>query len=147
MAALDFPDAPTLGEKYDKWTWDGTMWVLTAGGGSGGGSDEVFIGPDNPDVADPSNTFELWVDPDATIGLSFPQTYAEETAAAEPGGTEFPVTYGDEKTRAATGETADVPVLRAKVGGVWTDVGSAAGGAPSDFPSTYDELVAAASAP
>jgi hypothetical protein len=31
MAALDFPDAPTVGQVFDKWTWNGTMWELTAG--------------------------------------------------------------------------------------------------------------------
>lgn len=36
MAALDFPDAPTNGQIYDKWTWNGTQWVLTAGGQPGG---------------------------------------------------------------------------------------------------------------
>lgn len=29
MATLDFPDAPTLGQIYSKWTWNGTMWVVT----------------------------------------------------------------------------------------------------------------------
>jgi hypothetical protein len=33
MAALDFPDSPTVGQVFDKWTWNGTMWVLTPGGG------------------------------------------------------------------------------------------------------------------
>lgn len=32
MAALDFPDAPTNGQVYDKWTWNGTQWVLTTSG-------------------------------------------------------------------------------------------------------------------
>lgn len=29
MVAIDFPDAPTNGQVFDKWTWDGTKWVLT----------------------------------------------------------------------------------------------------------------------
>jgi len=29
MAALDFPDAPTVGQVFDKWTWNGTAWLLT----------------------------------------------------------------------------------------------------------------------
>lgn len=36
MAALDFPDAPTNGQVFDKWTWNGTQWVLTAGNGASG---------------------------------------------------------------------------------------------------------------
>lgn len=36
MAALDFPDAPTAGQVYDKWTWNGTQWVLTGGPGLAG---------------------------------------------------------------------------------------------------------------
>lgn len=32
MVALDFPDAPTNGQVFDKWTWNGSAWVLTAGG-------------------------------------------------------------------------------------------------------------------
>jgi microcystin-dependent protein len=37
LMALDFPAAPTVGQKFDDWTWDGTKWALTAitGGSSG----------------------------------------------------------------------------------------------------------------
>jgi len=31
MAALDFPDAPTVGQVFDRWTWNGTTWTLTGG--------------------------------------------------------------------------------------------------------------------
>lgn len=31
MVALDFPDAPTVGQVFDKWTWNGSGWVLTSG--------------------------------------------------------------------------------------------------------------------
>lgn len=33
MAALNFPDAPTNGQVFDKWTWDGTVWRLTTSSG------------------------------------------------------------------------------------------------------------------
>ena len=29
MVAIDFPDTPTVGQVFDKWTWNGTIWVLT----------------------------------------------------------------------------------------------------------------------
>ena len=32
MAALDFPDTPTVGQVFDKWTWNGSAWVLVSGG-------------------------------------------------------------------------------------------------------------------
>jgi len=32
MTALDFPNSPTPGQVYDKWTWNGTAWVLTSAG-------------------------------------------------------------------------------------------------------------------
>lgn len=32
MAALDFPDTPTNGQVYDKWTWNGSVWTLTGTG-------------------------------------------------------------------------------------------------------------------
>lgn len=35
MTALDFPSNPTPGQVFDRWSWDGTKWML-AGGGSGG---------------------------------------------------------------------------------------------------------------
>lgn len=31
MAVLNFPDAPTIGQVFSKWTWNGTVWVLTPG--------------------------------------------------------------------------------------------------------------------
>lgn len=31
MATLDFPDSPTVGEIYDRWTWTGTSWAFTGG--------------------------------------------------------------------------------------------------------------------
>jgi len=37
MAALDFPDTPSIDQVYDKWTWNGTVWTLNPSGGSGGG--------------------------------------------------------------------------------------------------------------
>jgi len=109
------------------------------------GADEVFIGPDDPDATEPGNAYELWVDPDAAT-VPFPGTYAEETAAAEPGGTEYPITYGEEKARAASEEAIVAPLLRAKIAGVWTDVGSPVDFG-FDFPSTYDEIKAAGAAP
>ena len=36
MAALDFPDNPTVGQVFEKWTWNGNAWVLTGGSGAGG---------------------------------------------------------------------------------------------------------------
>lgn len=30
MTAIDFPDSPTVGQVFDKWTWNGTVWALTA---------------------------------------------------------------------------------------------------------------------
>jgi len=39
MVALDFPDTPTVGQIYDKWTWNGTQWVLTSTSPSGGVND------------------------------------------------------------------------------------------------------------
>lgn len=33
MVAVDFPDTPTTGQVFDKWTWNGTAWVLTRVGG------------------------------------------------------------------------------------------------------------------
>jgi len=42
MTALNFPDAPTNGQVFDKWTWNGSVWVLTGGGGSGGGSSVLY---------------------------------------------------------------------------------------------------------
>lgn len=33
MTALDFPANPTVGQVFGRWTWDGTAWVLTGGGG------------------------------------------------------------------------------------------------------------------
>jgi hypothetical protein len=34
MTALDFPDAPTQGQVFDRWTYDGTKWMLAAVGSS-----------------------------------------------------------------------------------------------------------------
>jgi hypothetical protein len=31
MTAIDFPDAPTVGQVFDKWAWNGTVWVLRDG--------------------------------------------------------------------------------------------------------------------
>lgn len=31
MAALDFPDSPSVGDIYDKWKWDGTRWTIAPG--------------------------------------------------------------------------------------------------------------------
>jgi len=47
--ALNFPDAPTVGDIYNASTWDGEKWTLTDGGGDGGGisdapSDGAFYG-------------------------------------------------------------------------------------------------------
>jgi hypothetical protein len=107
--------------------------------------DEVFIGVTDPDTTSPGNKYELWVDPDASA-VAFPATYAEETAAALPGGTLFPITYGEEKALAASEENQEAPLLKAKIGGVWTDVGAPAGGG-FNFPSSYDEIKAAGAAP
>jgi len=30
MTALDFPNTPTLGQKFNEWEWDGSKWILTA---------------------------------------------------------------------------------------------------------------------
>jgi hypothetical protein len=38
MVALNFPDAPTLGQVYEQWTWDGSTWELTPGTGTGSGA-------------------------------------------------------------------------------------------------------------
>jgi hypothetical protein len=88
----------------------------------------VFIGITDPDTTTPGNKFELWVDPDAA-STAFPRTYAEEIAAAAPGGQDFPITYGEEKTLAAAGESVEMPVLRARIDGLWEDVGGG-GGSP-----------------
>lgn len=49
MVAIDFPDTPTVGQKFDKWTWNGTVWALTPTSGQigivyGPGSDIAAIG-------------------------------------------------------------------------------------------------------
>ncbi|MEY9239187.1 hypothetical protein ABIF68_006806 [Bradyrhizobium japonicum] len=36
--AFDFPNAPTIGQVYQGYTWDGEKWTASAGGGGGGGS-------------------------------------------------------------------------------------------------------------
>ena len=46
MTALNFPNAPTLGQIFDDWTWDGAKWVLHAspGGGASGGNVGAITG-------------------------------------------------------------------------------------------------------
>jgi hypothetical protein len=63
MTALDFPAAPTQGQVFDRWTWDGTKWMLTGGtggGGGGGGSDGYSFVQDTPPTATASG--QTWFD-------------------------------------------------------------------------------------
>jgi len=39
MSALNFPDAPSPGQVFDSWVWDGTKWVATPAAGGGGSGD------------------------------------------------------------------------------------------------------------
>ena len=58
----------------DGWVWNGSAWINVGSiqgppgppGSGGTGTDEVWIGPDDPIVANP--TIELWVDSDADGG-------------------------------------------------------------------------------
>ena len=47
---------------------------------------------------------------------------------------------------AADTAVVQVPVLKAKIGGVWTEVQSSSAG-QFDFPSSYDQIKAAGAAP
>jgi hypothetical protein len=34
MTALDFPDSPSVGQVFDRWTYDGSKWVLAGASGA-----------------------------------------------------------------------------------------------------------------
>lgn len=63
------PTSPVRGEMYydtgtDKlYWWNGTIWVDSTGGGSGGGVTEVFTGPGTP-----PGSQVLWIDTDEPSG-------------------------------------------------------------------------------
>ena len=65
---IDFPNAPTTGQIFDKWTWNGTFWKLTAGSKSGAGF--TFIQDAVPTATKAGDTWYqtstgdsfLWVD-------------------------------------------------------------------------------------
>lgn len=61
MVALDFPDAPSNGQVFDKWTWDGTQWVLTAG-----------VATPWTDLTSPGLLISGWVPFSATVGGGWP---------------------------------------------------------------------------
>lgn len=84
----------------------------------------MVISATDPGVATPG--LDLWFDPDA-VGGDIP----------------FPQTYGEEKNWEYS--TIGPGVLYADVNGVWTPVAQT--GPTTPFPSTYDELAAAAAAP
>lgn len=65
MVALDFPAAPSNGQVYDGWTYDGTKWNLT-GGGVGGGSGYTFTQSSTPTG---TVTGQTWYN--TTTGLSY----------------------------------------------------------------------------
>lgn len=65
--ALDFPNAPSPGDVFDNWEWDGTKWIPAPGGGGGAtppfgptdmtattGVNETFVLQDQPTVNQPT---------------------------------------------------------------------------------------------
>jgi len=54
MAAYDFPDSPTSGQVYDKWTWNGYVWALTP---PDGGSGFTFVRDTVPTAAKEGDTW------------------------------------------------------------------------------------------
>lgn len=121
MAALDFPDNPTNGQVYDKWTWNGTMWVLTASGGGGGGSGFTFSQDTTPTATKVGDT---WFETDT--GDSFVwtndgnSTQWVQFAPGSGGGGGSGFTY-----------VTDTTPTPSKVGDTWFDLSTAASGGTS----------------
>jgi hypothetical protein len=83
MAALDFPDSPTVGQVYDKWTWNGTLWTLTSGGGGGGGGSGFTFVQDTAPT--PVKAGDTWFDTsDAASGGTSWVAVSEVPGAAGP---------------------------------------------------------------
>jgi hypothetical protein len=65
---IDFPSSPTNGQVYDKWTWNGSVWALTAGDRGGAGftfsQDTVPIATKKGDTWFQTSTGDsfVWVD-------------------------------------------------------------------------------------
>lgn len=119
MAALDFPDNPTNGQVYDKWTWDGTMWVLTAGGA---GSGFTFMQDAVPTATAVKQT---WFETDT--GASYVWSNdgnSTQWVQYAPGG-------GSGGGGSGFTFVSDVKPTAAKVGDTWFDISTAASGGTS----------------
>jgi len=66
MAEIDFPDSPAVGEVYDQWTWNGSLWHLTPGDIGGAGSGFTFVQDSTPA---PDDVGDTWYQP--STGESF----------------------------------------------------------------------------
>lgn len=121
MAAYDFPDAPTNGQVYDKWTWNGTMWKLTAGAGGGGGSGFTFSQDAMPTATAIGNTWYQTSTGDSFVWTNDGNsTQWVQFAPGSGGGGGSGFTYVQ--------ETAPTP---SKVGDTWFDLSTAATGGTS----------------
>ena len=82
MAALDFPNAPTVGQQFAApngalYSWDGAVWTALPGGWA------VFIGP-SPPPSPP--TGEMWwrSDPDQNLYIYFDDGNSKQWVTAVP---------------------------------------------------------------
>jgi len=82
MAALDFPNSPTVGQQFAApngalYSWDGAVWTALPGGWS------VFIGPSPP--PNPP-TGEMWwrSDPDQNLYIYFDDGNSKQWVSAVP---------------------------------------------------------------
>jgi hypothetical protein len=119
--ALNFPNSPTTGQVFGKWTYDGAQWMLTGGGGGAGSDGYTFVQATVPTATSDGQTWFNTETGDSFVWIIDADTSQwVQTAPGGGGGGGSGFTFVQ--------DTAPTPV---EEGDTWFDLSDAASGGTS----------------